>query len=209
MSRTARHLREKYESVSSTQVEHEDRMDTDGAQELWNEIYQLFGATAEAMQTNVRVAVYGYYAVNGASRRTPHGRDVTTSDGVTAPSAEVLKVIGKERIRKFMRADVVDAYSALKYSPVITTDEIFAAKMERERNVPRSYCYAAVDFLRGCPEFTPEEVKYSESAFRLGINRADNARRGISIDELDEDEKMKHVDAGKGRSGGKGSYDEF
>jgi len=202
-------LRDKYASLSVTAVEHEDRLDPSAAQDVWNDIYSVFGASGEGAQTNVRVAIYGYYAVNGTSRRTPHNCDITTSDGVTIASADVLKCIGKENIRKFMRSDVADAYFALKETDILTNDAVYSTKMERERGVPRSYCYVAVDYLRGCPEFTPDEARYAEKAFQLSISRAAVARGGVDIDEEDMQESLKHVQAGGTRASHGQAADDF
>lgn len=201
MALNARAIREKYENVEAPDVEHEDRLSTDKAQEIWNDLYALFGASGEGAQTNVRVAVYGYYAVNGASRRTPHNANITTSDGVSVASAEVLRVIQRDRIRKFVRSDVADAYGALKYTNVITGDEIFCKKVETEKKIPAAYVYCAVDYLRGCPEFSPEEEKYANLAFKISIERASNARGGATIESEDVDDAMERVRVGTGSAG--------
>lgn len=189
-------LREKFEAVEAPTIEHEDRLSTEAAQEVWNDLYLLFGATGEGAQTAVKVAIYGYYAVNGASQRTPHNGSITTSEGTSVPAADVLKVIQKGRLRKFLRSDVVEAYSALKHTDVLTGDDVFCAKVASEKQVPAMYAYCAVDFLRGCSEFTPDESHYAEKAFKLSIQRAATARRGNSIEHEDYVSAMQRAQGG-------------
>lgn len=171
--------------VAPPEIEHEDRLPSHVAQEKWNAIFRLFDATNEGAQKEVKLAVYAYYAVNGASVRTLHSRDINTGGGVSVLAADVRECIGETQIRKFLRSDVNEAYSALKETETLERDEVFVKKA-MAKGVPRGFAHCAVDFLRGCSLMTPEEEVYAEMHFNNSIRRARAARGGATITEEDE-----------------------
>lgn len=180
--------------VAPPVIEHEDRLPAHVAQEKWTEIYRLFDATNESAQREVKLAVYAYYAVNGASVRTLHSRDINTGGGVSVLAADVRECIGETQIRKFLRADVDEAYSALKETEALERDEVFVKKA-MSKGVPRGFAHCAVDFLRGCSLMTPEEEIFAEAHFNNSIKRARNARAGLTIDEEDNRRRGSTLDA--------------
>lgn len=173
-----------WSNVALPEVEHEDRLPLGEAAETWNGIYRLFRAGGEDAQKEVKLAVYAYYAINGASRRTKHSRDITTGGGASVLASDVLDVIGEKKIRQFCRADVNEAYSALKESGVLENDEVFA-HLAMEKGVPRGSLHCAVDYLRGCSLLTVEEKEFARNHFNASIEKARNARGGLTIDEED------------------------
>lgn len=187
-------MKTRYESVGVPVVEHEDRFPQEAATDVWEDIYTLFRATSEQTRDEVRVAVYAYFAVNGTSRVGKYSRGVT-SGSETVVVHEIVKQITGGTIREFFRADVVDAYHALKDSGVLENDEVFVQKA-LDKGVPRGFVHCAVDFLRGCPEFTNEEKQYSDAAFKNAIQRSFVARGGKGLDEIEAKGRTERVTAG-------------
>lgn len=191
---------DKWRNVALPVVEHEDRMTLEEAMVIWNKIYGLFRATGEDARDEAKLAVYAYYAVNGASRQTPHTKQIRTGGGASVLSADVLDAIGSgDQIRRFLRADVDDAYGALKGSEVLSNDDVFSAKVI-DKGVPRPYAHCAVDYLRGCSLFTPMEKEYADKAFSYSIRRARAARGGKSVDEIAADGRDDRISAQKERT---------
>lgn len=179
----------KWGNVAVPRVEHEDRMAVEEAEAVWNRIYSLFRAAGEEARNEVKLAVYAYYAVNGSSPQTPHSKDIVTGGGVSVASADVLDAIGsRELIRRFLRAHVEEAYSALKESEVLATDDVYVAKVA-DKGIPRQYAYCGADFLRGCGLLMPVEKDYADRAFNYSVQRARSARGGRTVEQIDEESR--------------------
>eukprot|EP00249_Psilotum_nudum_P025497 c30029_g1_i1 orf=112-768(+) len=179
-------------NVAIPEIEHEDRLSASDARDVWNDVFRLFRATGEEAQREVKLAVYAYYGVNGASRRTKHSRDINTGGGASVLASDVGNVIGMHRIRQFLRADVAEAYSALKETGVLENDEVFVSKA-MEKGVPRGFMHCAVDYLRGCSLLTEEEKIYVDHHFSYSIQRARGARGGLTVDEEDVSNRGRHL----------------
>lgn len=202
-----------WSGVAVPVTEHEDRMPADDAQRVWNEIYRLFNAAGESAQLEVRLAVYAYYAVNGASTQTKHSREISTGGGEVAAASDVMKCIGVQRIRQFLRSDVREAYDALKDSEVLEADEVAVSKAE-EKGIPKGCTFLMADFLRGCPSLTPEEKKIADSAFIYSIARARGARGGLTVEQIGDNTRQAKLLANTERpvpvrGGESGVYSEF
>lgn len=198
----------KWADVARPTIEHEDRMTEEEAEEVWNKIYSLFRANGESARNEVKLAVYAYYAANGASPQTPHTKDIVTGGGASVLSADVLDAIGgRDLIRRFLRANVDEAYSALKESGTMASDEVFVSKAS-DKGVPRQYAYCAVDFLRGCSLFTPVEKDFAGKAFAYSIVRARNARGGKSVEDISRAVRGEQLEAQVSGAPGLRSHDD-
>jgi len=191
-----RTLRAKWSEVNAPVIEHEDRFSNEKCDELWTSLYSLFAATGEGAQSEVKLAVWCYYAVNGTSKRTPHGVDINTAGGTSVPASDVLRVIGAGNTRRFLRGTQEEAYVALTETQALQEDEVFVAKVASKYSIPRAFVHCAVDFLRDCPMFTPEEVRFSDIAFKTSVERATRARGGRTMDEEDSSSHLATVRAG-------------
>jgi len=186
-------------AVSGVPQAREDRLPIARAGQMWNAIYELFGANSEGSRDEAFLAVNMYFWTNGGSPAGKYARDITTGGGVSAPAASVVKITGTldGEIRQFLRAFMKKSYEAMRYSPAVRADAVMADKAET-LGVPRSKSYLLADWLRGCEYMTPEEAGLQAAVAEKLIKKA-NERRGRRVgssradDQEDEVEARAHV----------------
>lgn len=171
-------------------VGSEDAMSPQEVKRVWESIYAAVGkATAsEAERNEIRFALYVYAAVNGTSPQGKYSADVKTASGHTFSAAVIPRCVGRHMIRAFFRANMDEAYEALKSTRAL---EVLAQRYVtawEQRGVPRELVFATADFLRNCRHFTPQELEVNVLASNFGISRARRARGGKTLEQVEREE---------------------
>lgn len=184
----------KWSAMAPVRIPHEDRLGPAEADRIWGVIYGLFKASGEEDRKEVKLAVYAYFAVNGSSPRGDYSQTIFTSGGSSAAASDVVQKIGKDILRKFLRAYPEEAYYALKGSKVINQDPV-AVEKAGARGIPSQMAYLVADFFGNCPAMPPSEVSIYNKAFAHNLSRATAGRNGMRIEEVGNAEREVGVNA--------------
>jgi len=178
-------------------VTAEDALSLEVNKALWEKMYKALGLTtaSEDQRKAVRAGVYVYGAKNGTSREGTYGGEITTADGRTFSSAEIVKAVGKGRIRKFFRSNMTESYEFFKESRVMESDDRFVAKAAGFGIVPEA-AFAMADWFTNCPHFSPGEVRAHDTVFAKSLMRARGARGGKTLEDVEDQRIDAEIEAG-------------
>jgi len=192
-------------AVVPRRVDSEDALGVDQNKATWEKLYREAGMTAgnEEERRALRAAVYVYCAKNGTSREGDYGGEMVLSTGKHVPAAVIPKAASRNRIRKFLRANMNESYEFFKSSRVMESDDRFIAKYAGHGISPDN-AFAAADWLTDCPLFTPAEVKVHNAIFVHSIDRAARARGGNTLETVENDRVQEGLRA-QGPPMGKGT----
>jgi len=170
----------------------EDALGESQNKQTWEKLYGLAGAASadEAAKQGIRLAVYAYCCVNGTSREGAYEAMLKTATGLEFSASVIPQAASRMSIRKFLRANIVESYTALKESGIIEENERYVAKVSL-LGISASCAFATADWMGDCPLFTPMEVKAHEISFNVGLERSRRSRGGVSLEAVER----KRVDA--------------
>lgn len=176
-----------WENVKPPSIDHEDALDKEIVDEMWNSLYREIGKASadEEAKAAVRLAVYAYAVINGTSREGAYAGRVKVSDGSKFDAALIPRVTGKTRIRRFFRGCMEESYVALKASRVIEDDARYVAQVS-ELGISPENAFATADWFKDCPVFTPAEKLAYDMSANKGKTRA-ALSRGKTLEEIETD----------------------
>jgi len=168
-------------------VDSEDALSFSENKAVWEKIYKAIGkATAnESERKAVRAGIYAYCAKNATSREGDYAGSIQLADGTTISAAVIPQSAGKMKIRKFLRANMMESYDFFKTTRVMESDDRFVAKCAT-KGISAENAFATADWLADCPKFTPGEQKAHESSFNIGVDRARRARGGHNLEDVEQ-----------------------
>jgi len=177
-------------------VPSEDALPEGECNVIWENIAKYAGITSasEDERLSIRLATYCYFARNGTSREGDYGTVVKMSTGKDLAAADIKRAVGLNP-RKFMRGCMDESYTALKTSRIMEKDERFVAKAATF-GVSADCAFATADWFDDCPRFTPKEKLAHDSAKNYGLNRARNARSGVTLEEVERNRLDEGLRAG-------------
>lgn len=185
-----------WEHVAVGEPEHEDRMDREQAKRVWTALQSAGGLSGEPAMREVKLATWVYATINGSSRYGNYQRNIVTGSGTKIPASVIPRQVGRDRIRQFLRADVEEAYRALKQSSALLKDSVYVA-ICAENGVPVDYVHCGADFLRGCSLLTPEEQRYSQMLRNVKFTKAAASRSRPQDLQIEEQAQVHNVTAGQ------------
>jgi len=154
--------------------------------QIWNKIYNECGMRSanEKERKMVRAAIYTYCCKNGTSREGEYSGTITLANGQEIEAAVIPRCAGRMKIRKFLRANMLESYDYFKQSRVMEADERFVTKAAAF-GVSADAAFALADWLDDCPKFAPAEAKAHQAVFVASIERARRARGGHSLEDVE------------------------
>lgn len=167
-------------------VDSEDTLGPEQNKKVWEKLYKEAGLSSagEDDRRALRAAVYVYCAKNGTSREGEYSGEMQLASGKTVSAAAIVRAAGRMRVRRFLRANMMESYDFFKSSRVMEADERFVSKCS-SLGVPAECAFATADWLGDCPQFTPGETKAHEITFVRGIDRAKRARGGKTLEDVE------------------------
>jgi len=183
-------------SLSPKRIDEEDALGADANRAVWEKVYRASGKAqaGEKERAGIRLAVYVYGALNGTSREGNYNGECQCFDGTKFAASIIPQSTGRMNIRKFFRANMLEAYDALKSSRVMETYQRFLSKAASLSVSPEA-AFATADFLADCPKFTPSETRAHDAAFTRGIERARRARGGRGLEEVEHGRMTANMEA--------------
>lgn len=154
--------------------------------ETWQKVYTAVKASNEGEYKAVRCGVYVYCVVNGCSQKSEFSGDVVTADGKRFPASVIAVAATRQMVRRFLRANMEEAYRFLKNTRVIESYPRYVSRVST-KGIKSSEAFATADFLRDCPLFTPAEQDAHNRYQTFSVDRARHARGGKTIDDLTEE----------------------
>jgi len=175
----------------------EDALSAEQCNVIWGNIanYAGFRSASEDVQKSIRLATYAYFARNGTSRDGDYSGVIKMSTGDDLPAADIKRAVGLNP-RKFMRGCMEESYVALKGSKVMEQDQRFVAKAAAF-GVSADCAFAISDWFDECSFFTPKEKAAHEAAKNHGLNRARNARGGMTLESVESGRLGEGLNAGR------------
>jgi len=171
-------------------VSFEDCLGQEANSKAWEKLYAATGLKSpnEKERRSVRAAVYVYCAKNGTSREGEYSGTFVLAGGQTVDAAVIPRAAGKMKIRKFLRANMIESYIFFKETGVMEQDDRFVAKAAAF-GISAECAFAMADWLDDCPMFTPAEAKAHTTVFNKSIDRSKRARGGKTLETI-EDERV-------------------
>lgn len=183
---TSSGTRSVWDECKPKSIDRVNVMSHDRVEQLWERMYAEAGLRnpTEQERRMFRMALYVYCWYNGTSRVGEYSGYCTMTNGKKFPAAVLPRVVGKMDVRRFMRGNMQESYEALK-SGVIEEDTQ-AVALATAYGVRGSDAFALADWLTGCPLFTPEEGAAHNRVFNHRVTRANLARGGKSLDQVED-----------------------
>jgi hypothetical protein len=186
-----------WDDVVPKKVTMEDSMSEAESARTWEAVYRHAGmsSASEKEKRAVRAGIYVYCALNGTSREGSYNAPIQLSTGTIISASVIPRAASKMKIRKFLRANMSEAYRFFKQTRIMETYERFVASCAKHGISPEN-AFATADFLTECPDFTPDESKAHNAMFAHSIERARRAREGKSLEQVEDARVENELTAG-------------
>jgi len=185
-----------WDKLKPVSVSYEDSVTDARKNDIWKRLYDRAGLSSgsEKERQEIRLGVYAYCCKNGTSREGSYEGEFQTASGKIVPASIIPQAATRMHIRKFMRANMMDSYEALKKSKIMEEDGRFIAKAGALGIAPEA-AFAMADWLTDCPNFTPSEARAHDLSFTRSIDRARRARDGNSLEAVEEGRSERNMRA--------------
>jgi len=161
--------------VERTNVKRKSIVSEDESKAIWEDIFQMLGATDDDMKTDITAKLIQHCTINGTSERgsliDPQNQPYFSIGDDQIPGTLFQEVIKKHgaSLRRFMAPMAKMQRAFLKNNP----DD--AAANARAANVPSNYGYAAFDTFGHINNLTAPETHIAQSIARVNFSKAGGA----------------------------------